>query len=54
MNDINAACAAAAVPDTTHRMSTLLPSVEVRLQTLTDLRAKRLIDTAEYNRRRAN
>lgn len=49
MNDINAACAAASAGGSS------LPreSIESRLQTLMTLKAKGLVDAAEYDRRRA-
>ncbi|WP_394793376.1 SHOCT domain-containing protein [Armatimonas sp.] len=54
MNDINAACAAANVPTPVagaHLVSTE-PSFEARLTTLGDLKAKGLVDSAEYEKRR--
>lgn len=51
MNDINAACAGAAAGTP----SVASPvSVEIRLETLKDLKAKGIIDQAEYEQRRAS
>lgn len=48
MNDINAACAAAGSAPSTH----LQPTIESRLRTLSELKAKGLVDGTEYERRR--
>lgn len=53
MNDINAACAAAAAPPSTNASrASESQSVESRLRTLEDLKSKGLIDEAEAAKRR--
>ena len=52
MNDINAACAAAAIVTSVHVAASTSTSVELRLQTLTDLRNKGIIELVEYDKRR--
>ena len=53
MNDINAACAAAAVISSTANTPSLIVTAEDRLRTLADLKAKGLIDEAEFSKRRS-
>lgn len=55
MNDINAACAAAASwrPETPTVSASSGESIEARLRTLTALREKGLIEATEYEKRRA-
>jgi Short C-terminal domain len=53
MNDINAACAAAAAHPHTSTQTTIGASPEERLRTLADLKTKGLIDDAEFARRRS-
>jgi len=49
MNDINAACAGAAVLNLPTKPTTNAHSIEDRLMKLSDLRSKGLIDEREYN-----
>jgi hypothetical protein len=51
MNDINAACAGAAVSPQTNKIAAK-PSIEDRLAKLSELKSKGLIDEQEYNSRR--
>ena len=56
MNDINAACAAAATnwrPEAPASSSSSGESIEARLRTLTALKEKGLIESNEYEKRRA-
>ena len=54
MNDINAACAAAAVNPNISVAASATTSVELRLQTLIGLRNRAIIDAAEYEKRRTD
>jgi hypothetical protein len=53
MNDINAACAAAAVTQPAAHAPSAGPTAEDRLRTLGNLRTKGLIDEAEFVKRRS-
>lgn len=53
MNDINAACAAAHVATNASFATPSATSAEERLRTLADLKAKGLIDDAEFGKRRS-
>lgn len=52
MNDINAACAAATAQSTSAPAPSVAANAEDRLRTLTDLKAKGLIDEMEYAKRK--
>lgn len=53
MNDINAACAAAAMPRHVAALPAPKESLEARLARLTELQAKELISETEYQERRS-